>query len=89
MAAERERLIGQAREQLQNHPQETRDRFDMLLGAAQAGTVLQEDHNYWIDQRGTYRVRRVILEFGNRFAEADVIDRESSGNLATRGGDPS
>ena len=73
LAAERERLTERAREQLNDHPQEARDRFEGLLKAAQAGTVLQEDHNHWIDQRGTYKVRQVILEFGNRFVDAGVI----------------
>ena len=74
LAEERERLLAQARERLKGYPQQARDGFEFLLKAAQAGTVIQEDHNYWIDQRATYKVRMVMLEFGRRLAKADVIE---------------
>lgn len=74
LAAEREKLIGEARERLKGYPQAVRDQFEFLLKAAQAATTIQEDHNFWIDQRGTYKVRLVLLEFGRRFADAGVID---------------
>lgn len=74
LAKEREELIAEAREQLKGYPEAVRGRFEFLLKAAQAGTLIQEDHNYWIDQRGSYKVRRVILEFGNRFVKAGLID---------------
>ena len=75
LAAERERLIGESRERLKGYPQSVRDQFEFLLKAAQTSTMIQEDHNYWIDQRGTYKVRQVILEFGRRFAESGLIEQ--------------
>jgi len=33
-----------------------------LLKAAQVAAVALKDHNFWIDQRLFYHVRRVILE---------------------------
>jgi phosphohistidine swiveling domain-containing protein len=39
------------------------------------GVVLSEDHGHWIDFGSTYRVRRVLLEFGRRFVEAGVIEQ--------------
>jgi pyruvate,water dikinase len=33
-----------------------------------------EDHNYWIDQRLFYHVRRIILEFGQRLAQAGSLE---------------
>ena len=74
LAKEREELIAEAREQLKGYPEAVRGQFEFLLKAAQAGTVIQEDHNYWIDQRSSYKVRRVILEFGNRFSKSGTGD---------------
>jgi pyruvate,water dikinase len=74
-AAEREQLIDQARERLKSQPQPVVSRFEKLLKAAQAATMLHEEHNYWIDQRCQYQVRRVILEFGRRLAKAGVINQ--------------
>jgi pyruvate,water dikinase len=44
-----------------------------MLQSAQVALTLQEDHNFWIDQRVMYRVRRVWLELGRRFAAAGVL----------------
>jgi rifampicin phosphotransferase len=75
LAAERERLLAETRERLATYPQAVRDEFEFLLKAAEEGLVLSEDHGFWIDFRSTARVRRVIMEFGRRFAEAGVIER--------------
>ncbi|HEX5506476.1 MAG TPA: PEP-utilizing enzyme [Thermomicrobiales bacterium] len=72
-AAERERLAAEARERLAGYPAPVVARFTTLLAAAQAATAIQEDHNYWIDQRAVYQVRRVLQEFGRRFAAAGVL----------------
>jgi hypothetical protein len=37
-------------------------------------TIVHEDHNFWIDQRCFYHVRRVIMEFGGRLAQAGALD---------------
>jgi pyruvate,water dikinase len=73
LAAEREERLAEARAALQGYPQPVVEQFELLLRAAQTGTVLQEDHNFWIDQRCMYEVRRVFQELGRRFAEAGVI----------------
>jgi len=39
--------------------------------------VLSEDHGFWIDFGATYRVRRVLLEFGRRLCEAGAIAQYS------------
>jgi hypothetical protein len=49
-------------------------RVETLLKAAQVAVIVHEDHNFWIDQRLFYHVRRVILEFGGRLAQAGVLD---------------
>ncbi|MCC6628959.1 MAG: hypothetical protein IT340_16340 [Chloroflexi bacterium] len=72
-AARRERLVTDALAQLASYPQIARDEFERLLRAAQAGMVLKEDHNFWIDQQSQRWVRQVLLEFGRRLADAGVI----------------
>lgn len=78
MASERERLISEARATLADYPEAVRMQFEGLLRSAQAATVIQEDHNYWLDQRATYQLRRAFLEVGRRLAAhgsiADPLD---------------
>jgi phosphohistidine swiveling domain-containing protein len=74
LAAERERSVAEARTKLAGYPQPIMARFETLLKAAQVAVVVHEDHNFWIDQRLFYHVRRVILEFGGRLAQAGALD---------------
>ena len=75
LAAERERLVAESRERLKGYPQAVRDEFESSLKAAEEGMVLSEDHGFWIDFNSTARVRKAIMEFGRRFAEAGVIEK--------------
>ena len=75
MAAERQQAVAEARAKLAGYPQPVSARFEMLLKAAQVAAVINEDHNHWIDQRLFYHVRRVILEFGQRLAQAGALAR--------------
>jgi hypothetical protein len=75
LAAERERHLAETRERLEGYPQAVRDEFEFLLAVAQEAVVLSEDHGFWIDFNTTARVRRVVMEFGRRFAESGVIER--------------
>jgi pyruvate,water dikinase len=70
---ESERLIAAARRRLTGYPQPVRDEFEFLLAAAQEAVVLSEDHNFWIDARSMYYVRRVFLELGKRLTTAGAI----------------
>jgi pyruvate,water dikinase len=74
LAGEREALIAEARQALVGYPDTVVAQFEGLLAAAQAGTMLQEDHNFWIDQRGSYQLRRIVVALGERLALAGVID---------------
>jgi rifampicin phosphotransferase len=74
-ALAREESVTAARQALKDHPQATIDRFEFLLKAAQAGSVLTEDHGFWIDQRGWYPIRLLFLEFGRRFAKSAVLEQ--------------
>ena len=49
----------------------------LLLKAAQTAVIVLEDHNFWIDQRLFYHVRRIILEFGGRLAQAGTLEAAS------------
>lgn len=74
LTAEREKAVAEARARLAGYPQPIVTRFEMLLKAAQIATIVHEDHNFWIDQRLFYHVRRLILEFGVRLAQAGTIE---------------
>ncbi len=73
-AAERERALAETRERLRGYPQPVVGQFEALLKAAQDGVVLSENHDFWIDFRGSYRIRRVLVELGRRLAGAGAVD---------------
>ena len=73
-AQERARLTEGVRERLEGFPEAVRGQFEFLLGAARQGSVLQEDHNYWIDTQVVYEVRQVALELGRRLAANGGVD---------------
>ncbi len=74
LAAEREQLVAEARDRLQSYPQAVRDQFEFLLQAARVGTVLSEDHGYWLDFRAASDARQVFIEAGRRLAASGEID---------------
>ena len=73
LAAERRRAVAAARAKLASYPGPVVEEFEAALAAAKVATVLSEDHGYWIDYSATYRARRILLEFGRRFAEAGLL----------------
>lgn len=75
LAAEAEHALAAVRTKLKGYPQAVRTQFEAALQAARVGNVLQEDHNYWLDQRGMWQMRAIFLEFGRRFAAAGVIEQ--------------
>ena len=74
LIAEREKAVAEARAKLAGYPQPIVARFETLLKAAQVAAIVHEDHNFWIDQRFFYHIRRVILEFGGRLAQAGMLN---------------
>jgi phosphohistidine swiveling domain-containing protein len=72
-AAERERALAEARTKLAGKPTEVRERFELLLKAGQDGTVLQEDHNFWIDGRVAHETRQLVVALGARLKADGVI----------------
>ena len=77
IVATREKTISTARERLRGRSEEDIKRFEFLLKAAQEATVISEDSNFWIDYCGLYQVRRVLLEIGQRFAQAGIIENDA------------
>ena len=74
LASERDRAVQEARDRLKGYPEQVRQRFEFLLKAAQVGTILSEDHGFWIDFSGLYRVRCVFVEVGRRLAEGGALE---------------
>lgn len=74
-AARREARLADVRRRLQGYPQPVVEQFEFLLKAAQIGTILHEDHNYWIDFAGSAAVHNVFMEFGRRLTEAGAIEQ--------------
>jgi pyruvate,water dikinase len=66
LVEERERLIGEALEQVAGT--ELEGAFRGALQAAQAAWPLEEDHAFYIDQRALAAVRLQLLGLGRRFA---------------------
>jgi phosphohistidine swiveling domain-containing protein len=74
LAEEREQLTAEARARLAEFPAPVQGQFEFLLDAARQGSVMQEDHNYWIDTQVVYAVRQVVLELGRRLAANGAVD---------------
>ena len=74
LIAGREKAVAEARARLAGYPEPVVTRFETLLKAAQIATVIHEDHNHWIDQRLFYHVRQLILELGQRLAQAGMLE---------------
>ena len=73
LAAVRERELAEARARLEQLPDEVGERFELLLKAGQEGTIMQEDHNFWIDGRVTHEVRQLCRLLGERLSADNVI----------------
>ena len=76
-AAGREQAIAAAREQLAGYPAAVVGQFEGMLAAAQAGTVISEDHNFWIDNMSIHHLRAVLLEGGRRLVDDGALNRAS------------
>ena len=73
-AAERERLLAAARGGLAGRPQQLAH-FDLLYQQAAYQVVVDEEHNFWIDQMGDAVMRLPVLEIGHRLAERGLLDQ--------------
>lgn len=74
LAADRERYVAEARAAIADRPAEFKGMFEALLAAAQRFASVQEDHNFWIDQRSLHEVRQLCREVGRRLASAGLLE---------------
>ncbi|GAC1533578.1 MAG: hypothetical protein NVS2B7_00890 [Herpetosiphon sp.] len=74
-AASREQALAAVRSRLRQSPAASVRRFERMLTAAQAAMVIAQDHHWWIDLRGPYAARRVLLECGRRLVAAGVLQQ--------------
>lgn len=74
LVLEREQALLEVRQKLAGYPAAVIGQFEFLLKAAQDSTWLQEDHAYWIDQQGVYKLNRLMLAFADRFVAAGLLD---------------
>jgi rifampicin phosphotransferase len=65
--------VAEAREKLAVYPESMREQFESMLQAARHGSFLQEEHNFYIDQRGTALARMVFLRFGDDFVDKGIL----------------
>lgn len=72
---ERERLIAEVSQKLQNHPKAIIEQFKSMLAAAQTANMLSEEHTFWLDYGAFLRPRLLLLEIGRRFVEAGVMEK--------------
>lgn len=73
-AAERERLVADARETLRRYPRTVAEEFEGLLRAAQVGSALHESSAAAIEFPLLYRLRRVLLEVGLELVSAGTLE---------------
>ncbi|MEB3260244.1 MAG: amino acid adenylation domain-containing protein [Cyanobacteriota bacterium] len=73
-ASLREEKVAGVRKVLAALPAAVSAEFEHLLGAAQAATVLSEDHHFWIDCKITHHARRVALELGRRLRAMGLLE---------------
>jgi pyruvate,water dikinase len=71
-ASLREQLHARARARLAPHP-ELGARFDELYARARPYTLIDEDHNFYIDQMGNAVMRLPVLEIGRRLAARGAL----------------
>jgi pyruvate,water dikinase len=68
MAAAAEAAAAASRAQLAMFPEAVRGQFEAMLQFARHGAFLQEEHNFYIDQRGLSLTRLFYLRLGERLA---------------------
>lgn len=83
LVADRERLVAEARQAIAAYPAPVKGQFEVLLAAGAAASRVQEDHNFWIDQRGLHEFRQLCLEYGRRLVERNQLARPADILLLT------
>jgi pyruvate,water dikinase len=73
MARSAETALEAARERLAMYPEPIRNQFEAMAQVARQGTFLQEEHNFYIDQRAQALLRLFYLQVGTRLVDAGLL----------------
>ena len=74
-AAAAARELVRVRQRLAAYPEAVRNHFETMVLAGRAGAFLQEEHNFYIDQRGLASLRLFYLRVGQRLVDAGLLNR--------------
>jgi pyruvate,water dikinase len=55
------------------YPEAVRNQFESMVQSGRQGAFLQEEHNFYIDQRGLSLLRLFYLRVGERLVDADLL----------------
>jgi pyruvate,water dikinase len=73
MARSAETALEVARARLAMYPEAIRNQFEAMVQFARQGTFLQEEHNFYIDQRAQALLRLFYLRVGTRLTGAGLL----------------
>ena len=73
MSRSADMALTEARERLISYPEAVRSQFEALVQFGRQANFLQEEHNFYIDQRGLARLRLFYLAVGQRLADAGLL----------------
>ncbi len=68
-----ELALADARDRLASYPEAVRGQFEAMVQFGRQGAFLQEEHNFYIDQRAMALIRLFYLRVGQRFVDAGLI----------------
>ena len=73
MAKSADLALATARTRLSAYPEAVLGQFEAMVQFGRHGAFLQEEHNFYIDQRGMASIRLFYLQVGQRFVEAGLV----------------
>ncbi|MDQ3653527.1 MAG: PEP-utilizing enzyme [Chloroflexota bacterium] len=73
MARSADVALTTARARLSAYPEAVRGQFEAMVQFGRQGAFLQEEHNFYIDQRGMALIRLFYLRVGQRFVDTGLI----------------
>jgi pyruvate,water dikinase len=73
----RTEAVAEARKQLRNYPGLVRKLFEDLLTASQHAIVIREDHEYYIDSKTAFEIRRILTTIGRKLVERNLLRASS------------
>lgn len=63
-----------ARDRLATYPAPVRDQFEAMLRSACEGALIQEQHNFYLDQQSLAWGHLIFLQIGRRLVALDLLD---------------